>query len=143
MHDKTLTQGSCPECGASLDYNGALVHEEDSVYYNVSCTACPWKGREYYQPVFIGFTSENGEEECMLPDEDDQPNFYIASQHPQDPLTYVMTLTDGKVLILETEDENGSILIGIYPDMERARHRQGLTVRTSDVKNAAEREKNR
>jgi uncharacterized protein with PIN domain len=48
---KIQEAGLCPKCKTKLEYEGGEP-EDDSFFYGVQCTKCPWYGREYYDMNF-------------------------------------------------------------------------------------------
>lgn len=55
--------GVCPKCGVDgqLEYQAAEF-DESIMYYPYECSACHFKGREYYYLHFDTHTDEDGRE---------------------------------------------------------------------------------
>ena len=54
--------GICPNCHSeNLDY-GTSVLQDMQMGYPVECKNCGFKGKEWYDLKFTGYTDENGNE---------------------------------------------------------------------------------
>ena len=54
---KKPKEGRCPKCGGGLDYGTGEVY--DRMYsYDVTCLACRWEGKEWYDMTFSGLTDQ-------------------------------------------------------------------------------------
>lgn len=55
----SITVGECPKCHADLEYKESFP-EGGFLFWECSCPKCKWKGREWYDLKFDGFTDKNG-----------------------------------------------------------------------------------
>lgn len=59
-----MPSGKCPKCGSEdLKYETIdLGSSGDTVFYPVTCNACGFTGKEWYDLNFSGFTDDDGNE---------------------------------------------------------------------------------
>ena len=50
----------CPKCGTDLEYPTGYEHQDDEVFYPVSCPSCGFEGKEWYSLQFTTFTDSDG-----------------------------------------------------------------------------------
>ena len=58
----TISSGKCPKCGNEDLTYGISKPQDMSIFYDVECKKCGFKGREWYElmKAFAGYTDENG-----------------------------------------------------------------------------------
>ena len=55
MSEQKISSGYCPCCGEGLNY-GDSEFEDEGVYFECSCLVCGFKGQEWYDLKFVGFS---------------------------------------------------------------------------------------
>ena len=57
-----MQSGKCPKCSSeNLEYD-TIDLENGCVYYPFMCNNCNFRGREWYELEFSGFTDDDGNE---------------------------------------------------------------------------------
>ena len=55
-----MEPGVCPRCGGDLEY-GTSEPVGNSLFYECSCPACGFSGKEWYLLTFTGYSDENND----------------------------------------------------------------------------------
>jgi ribosomal protein L37AE/L43A len=59
-----MNDGVCPRCdGENLDYQSGNLEDTLQYSFEVECKDCGWKGKEWYEMRFCGFTDYDTDED--------------------------------------------------------------------------------